>query len=409
MEVRDRFNAVAGQQETGTSGEAVLGVKPDPGYVVTARKPGWPLGRIEGIEVAAPWWAGAAGGRSDPGARSGAGGAGADGGPGGGPAGSAPAPAGRRRRRRRPVSSWGTTPPETAVDASSNLLLKHSEPLGQGRLTLFGVSRDQSRVFAAWFSAPEVLVLNAFDLSVERQVPLSGGITGLSVNPQNGRLWVSTLAPDTPEAGVLHELDPGGGRCCAHPPAPDRLQHALPPGRLAALPPNRAGNSLGFFDPAAGAMVHSARLPQWPTDLTLSPDGTRLFLVNLGSTRLLEVDALSGEQTRAVEIGTGSSAVAAPGREAPLRGQPEPWLRAGVDLDSGQVGDLIPVGRAPMSLSLTPDGRGIYVANAGSASVSRSTWSSARCGRRSSSGATRPCSWCARAPPEPGPGRPLAG
>ena len=57
-------------------------------------------------------------------------------------------------------------------------------------------------------------------------------------------------------------------------------------------------------------MVHSARLPQWPTDLTLSPDGTRLFLVNLGSTRLLEVDALSGEQTRAVEIGTGSSAVA---------------------------------------------------------------------------------------------------
>ena len=41
-----------------------------------------------------------------------------------------------------------------------------------------------------------------------------------------------------------------------------------------------------------------------------------------------------------------------------------------MDLDSGQVGDLIPVGRAPMSLSLTPDGRGIYVANAGSASVS---------------------------------------
>ena len=40
-----------------------------------------------------------------------------------------------------------------------------------------------------------------------------------------------------------------------------------------------------------------------------------------------------------------------------------------VDLDSGQVGDLIPVGPA-LSLSLTPDGRGIYVANAGSASVS---------------------------------------
>ena len=134
--------------------------------------------------------------------------------------------------------------------------------------------------------------------------------------------------------------------------------------------------------------MHSARLPQWPTDLTLSPDGTRLFLVNLGSTRLLEVD-LSGEQTRAVEIGTGSSAGAHPdGKRLYVANQSLGFVQE-VDLDSGQVGDLIPVGRAPMSLSLTPDGRGIYVANAGSASVSLWTWSSARCGRRSSSGATR--------------------
>jgi YVTN family beta-propeller protein len=265
------------------------------------------------------------------------------------------------------------TPRLTAVDASSNLLLKHSEPLGQGRLTLFGVSRDQSRVFAAWFSAPEVLVLNAIDLSVERQVPLNaGGITGLSVNPQNGRLWVSTLAPDAPESGVLHELDAGGGEVLRRFPLPQTVSNMRfrPDGSLLYLP-NRAGNSLGFFDPTAGAMVHSSRLPQWPTDLTLSSDGTRLFLVNLGSTRLLEVDALSGEQTRAVEIGTGSSAVAAhpDGKRLYVANQSLGFVQE-VDLDSGQVGDLIPVGRAPMSLSLTPDGRGIYVANAGSASVS---------------------------------------
>ena len=113
VEVVDRFNAVAGQQETGTSGEAVLGVKPDPGYVVTARKPGWPLGRIEGTRSPLPLVGPAP--RRGPGrprCRAGAGGAGADGGPGGAPAGSAPAPAAAiAARRGARLSSWGTTPP----------------------------------------------------------------------------------------------------------------------------------------------------------------------------------------------------------------------------------------------------------------------------------------------------------
>ena len=81
-----------------------------------------------------------------------------------------------------------------------------------------------------------------------------------------------------------------------------------------------------------------------------------------------------------------------------------------VDLDSGQVGDLIPVGRAPMSLSLTPDGRGIYVANAGSASVSLVDLEQRTVRETLLIGGNPACSWCARAPPEPHPGPPpLAG
>ncbi|HVG98327.1 MAG TPA: hypothetical protein VNK05_15575 [Chloroflexota bacterium] len=388
VEVRDRFNGVAGQQETGAAGEAILGVKPDNGYVVIARKAGLPLGRLEGVDVVlplvgpvAPVAAGApatptpapfrgqlvqvrlgpAPGVAVPPPAPAAPGA---------PAAPAPAPSQAAAPR---LFVGHSSPRMSAVDASSNLLLKHSEALGQGRMTLFSVSRDQSRVFAAWFSATEMLVLNAFDLSVERQVSLDGGgITSLTVNPQNGRVWVATLTPDSPEAGLLHELDPGGSEVLRRIPLPQNVTNIRfrPDGSILYLP-NRTGSSLGFFDPVAGQVTGSARLPQTPTTVTPSPDGAHLYLVNLGSSRLLELDAASGEVTRALEVGTGSSAVAAhpDGKRLFVANQSLGFVQV-VDLDSGQMGDLIPVGRAPMAVTLNADGSGLYVANAGSASVS---------------------------------------
>jgi YVTN family beta-propeller protein len=384
VEVRDRFNAVAGQQETGAAGEAILGVKPDSGYVVIARKAGLALGRLEGVDVIPPLI-----GPSAPPAP-GAAPAPTAGpfrgqlvqvrlGPAqgvavplpaapGAPAAPAPAIAGAPR-----LFVGHSSPRMSAVDAASNLLLKHSEALGQGRMTLFGVSRDQTRVFAAWFSATEMLVLNAYDLSLERQVSLGGGgITSLSVNPDNGRVWVATLTPDSPEAGLLHELDPAGAEILRRVPLPQNVTNIRfrPDGSILYLP-NRTGSSLGFFDPVTGQLTHSTRLPQSPTSVTPSPDGSRLYLVNLGSSRLLELDAVSGEVSRALEVGSGASAVAAhpDGKRVFVSNQSLGFVQV-VDLDSGQMGDLVPVGRAPMALALNADGSGLYVANAGSASVS---------------------------------------
>jgi YVTN family beta-propeller protein len=385
VEVRDRFNGVAGQQETGAAGEAILGVKPDNGYVVIARKAGLPLGRLEGVDVVLPLVGpvapAPAGAPATPtpapfrgqlvqvrlGPAQGVA-AGAPAAPGAPAVPAAPSLAASPR-----LFVGHSSPRMSAVDASSNLLLKHSEALGQGRMTLFGVSRDQSRIFAAWFSATEMLVLNAFDLSVERQVSLnSGGITSLSVNPQNGRVWVATLAPDSPEAGLLHELDPGGSEVLRRIPLPQNVTNIRfrPDGSILYLP-NRTGSSLGLFDPVAGQLTANTRLPQSPTTVTPSPDGSHLYLVNLGSSRLLELDAASGEVTRALEVGTGSSAVAAhpDGKRLFVANQSLGFVQV-VDLDSGQMGDLIPVGRAPMAVTLNADGSGLYVANAGSASVS---------------------------------------
>ena len=171
VEVRDRFNGIAGQQETGSTGEVIVGLKA--GHAATSSSParqGLAIGRLEGVDVLTPVV---------------------------GPP--APSAAARRARRRRtgpfrgqvvqvrlgppaaPVPAvpgaaaarrrWPAarlfvghnSPRLSAVDASSNLLQKHSEALGQGRMTSWRLP-GPTKVFAAWFSAPELLVLNAYDL-----------------------------------------------------------------------------------------------------------------------------------------------------------------------------------------------------------------------------------------------------
>ncbi|MGH2371017.1 MAG: YncE family protein, partial [Chloroflexota bacterium] len=265
------------------------------------------------------------------------------------------------------------SPRLSVIDASSNLLLKHSEPLGQGRLTLFAVAKDESKVFAAWFGARELLVLNPFDLEIERQVALeAGGITSLAVNPQNGRLWVSTLAAESAESSVLHELDPAAQQVLRRVPLAQTASglHFRRDGSLLYIP-NRGGNVLSLFDPASGATIRSVRLAQWPTDMAESPDGESLYIVNLGADHLLEVDALTGEQRRTLEVGTGSRSVVAhpDGQRLFIVNQVLGYVQI-IDLAAGQVADLIPVGRAPQSVTLTADAKGLYVANAGSASIS---------------------------------------
>src|SRR6266542_4146029 len=174
VEVRDRFNAAVGSQETGPTGDATLQIPPNPAYVVTARKLGFGPGRIENVEVLSgptpvPTLAAAtpglpAGPRPTPqlieirlGMAEGQSGAGA----------LASAPGSIAR-----LYIGHTSPRVTLVDASSQLLLKHSDPLGQGRQTLLAANKDLNRLFAAWSGGPDVFVLDGAELTLQRQTPL---------------------------------------------------------------------------------------------------------------------------------------------------------------------------------------------------------------------------------------------
>lgn len=383
VEVRDRFNKDVSMQETGATGEALMAVPVSTGYVVTARKVGLIQGRVEAVDVA----------RAQPGQ---------------------PVPVVEIRLDTAENASAGA--PGTSarlyvghsaarlslVDTSSNLLLKHSESLGPGRFTFLAPARDQTKLFASWSGSAEVLIINANDLSVEKQVALGGdavagaatpaaaaagaatpppaatgasgtfgGVTALAVNPLNGRLWVSTFSASVPDSSVLYELDPTGQyvlRRVAFGQA-SRLRFR-PDGSLVYIA-QRTASTLSFFDPVLATVVRVASLPQWPSDIALSPDGRSLYAVNLGSDRLVELDALSGDQKRSIEVGTGAVALAAhpDGRRLFIVNQLLGSLQV-LDVATAQVADLIPVGRSPQAIALTPDGGSVYVANAGSGTVS---------------------------------------
>jgi YVTN family beta-propeller protein len=267
-----------------------------------------------------------------------------------------------------------TTPRLSVIDASSNLLLKHSEPLGQGRLTFVAPSLDQGRLFTAWSGSAEVLVVDAADLSVTKRVALEGGgITSLAVNPQNGRLWVATFAPEAPDSSVLHELDGASQQVLRRLSFAGQSSAGLRfrPDAALLYVRHRSASALSLVDPAAGAVRGTARLPQWPTDLALSADGRSLYVVNVGSERLVELDAFTGEPVRTLEVGTGAAGVLAhpDGQRLLVLNQLLGSVQV-VELASGRVLDLIPVGRAPQALALAADGQGLYVANAGSGTVS---------------------------------------
>lgn len=354
MEVRDRHNQSAAVLETAPGGDALALVRVGDGYTLTARKAGYAPGRLTAVSVGAN-------GETlqlmlDL-----------------GPSAALPGAAALGGFR---LFVAHLTPRLTLIDAASNLLLRHSEPLGSGRSTLVAISSDHSRLYATWTGSQQVFILRASDLALLDTVQVGPGlITALSVHPRTDRLWVASQTPQTIDAQVPAQLLELGGADFQ----PER-QFALPApasgllfrqdGQLLYLL-HRAGSAISLFRVREGDVASTLRVGQWPTGAALSSDGQFLYLVTLGSDRMTVLDADSGEVRRAVDVGQGAAAILPhpDGKRLFVANQPLGYVQV-IDLDAAQVIDIIPVGRNPNGLALHPSQAALYVANSGSGSVS---------------------------------------
>lgn len=214
----------------------------------------------------------------------------------------------------------------------------------------------------------ELLVLDAEDGSLSQRVGMSErkaqlSYTGLCVAHDGRTIWLSNVEGSIQRFSV------------------DAEGHVARDGVVAL--------------PAANAPRREAEIP---TGLALSPDGARLWVCGNLSNRLFELDASSGEVLRAIDVGVapfdvvlaggrafvsnqggrrpGDGDLVGPaGRGTVVRVDPVRHIASEgsvsiVDLATGSVVREVLVGLHASDLAVSPDGRFVVCANAGSDTVS---------------------------------------
>jgi YVTN family beta-propeller protein len=124
--------------------------------------------------------------------------------------------------------------------------------------------------------------------------------------------------------------------------------------------------SLLVIDPAAAAVIRRVPVGVEPSDLTVSPDGKRVYVANRIENTISAIDTARDEVTGSLALdGSPVSLVAAPDGS---------WLYVALLADIGvidpatlQVTATIPVELSPLRLAVSPDGQRLYAAHASGA------------------------------------------
>jgi YVTN family beta-propeller protein len=243
-------------------------------------------------------------------------------------------------------------------------------PVGLGPTGVV-VSRDGSRVYVANRTAHTISVINTADLTSVGTIPAGGEPMGLSLSPDGSRLYATLV--DTAHLAAISTSTLTV--VSSAPVGPQPFSVAVSPDGSWAFVANRGANSVSVLalpamaaagdvavgaepfaivaDPAAGAQgaysanflgnsvtqisrtgaawtaVRTIPVPNSPTGLAFSQDGSRLYVTRYAAAAV-----------------------------------------ATVNVANGAIAQTVPVAGGPMGIAVSPDGSAAAVANLGAASVS---------------------------------------
>ena len=187
--------------------------------------------------------------------------------------------------------------------------------------------------------------------------------TGLVFSPDGSRIYLSNVKGSIKLFAVDadHKVTALGGFPLPESGAPRRKKEI--PAGLAVSPDSRKlyvalnlGNRLAELDARTGAVLRTFDVGALPYDVVLA--GHKAYVSNWGGRRPAP-DSVTGPAGRGTTV-----------RVDPVRFIASEGSVSVVDLAAGKVLSEIPVGLHASALALTPDGRHLFVANAGSDSVS---------------------------------------
>jgi YVTN family beta-propeller protein len=128
-----------------------------------------------------------------------------------------------------------------------------------------------------------------------------------------------------------------------------------------------SSGQLAIIDTASNTVVTTVKTPPYPTGVVVTPDGRRVLLDNVETTRLVVVDAATGAVRPPIDLivdihpgGFGRIAVTPDGRRAYVTNQPKQYL-AVADLAAGNAVEST-LDMRPIDVAVSRDGATLYIA-----------------------------------------------
>ncbi len=226
--------------------------------------------------------------------------------------------------------------------------------------------------FVAGRDTPEVAVLDMRDASIAARLHLPQPAYQMSVNEQRGELIVGSLADHRVAVIDLATLREKRSVVLDH--EPEHMQ--LGPGGDVLAVGNFYADGLTLIDLDDMSTRRVAGLSQ-PHNVLFSPDGTRLYVANLGDDRISVVDVASGRLLPALDVprsqhdapGITSLMLSRDGRRAwaiPSAGTD----LAVLDVATGRTLRSDHAGPQPWRVAMTSDERLMLTANTGDQTLS---------------------------------------
>ena len=237
------------------------------------------------------------------------------------------------------------------------------------------------------YAKPTLTVVDLEDFTVRSRVPIENAWLGLAWNPAGDRLY-SSGAPGNAIAelqfrdGALKEsrrieLVAAAEGAAPSTPAPDRRDFlgglAVSPDGARLYAVDVLGQRLWAVDLASGRAIASAALDAEPYTCLASPDGRTVFVSLWGGARVLVFDAATLAPTGAIAVGEHPNAMELDreGRRLYVACANTNGVWA-VDVAARRTTETVsialfpdaPPGATPNALALSPDGRRLAVANA---------------------------------------------
>jgi YVTN family beta-propeller protein len=231
-----------------------------------------------------------------------------------------------------------------------------------------------SRLYVGQLTADAVAVVDPDTNALVRSVPVDAHPYAVAMNPDGTRAWVSNYASTAGVHDTVSIIDTASYSTRTLTVGLQPQDIAFSPDGTRAYIVTSTSNRLAVIDTALPAVVATVTVGGYPEGVAVRPDGSRVYVANSDTNDVTVVDASSNSPLTSIPLPAGAGPVGIAINAAGTRLYTANYNGGSislVDLGSPPVVTTVPLpaGAHPNRIVLHPSGLRAYVSNASSAGV----------------------------------------